>query len=171
MPGVIRAVGFLLLLLTAGCAGEPASHVAAPQTALLPPTVTQPIQCVPYARQVSGVDLRGDAWTWWSQAESRYGRGKKPRLGAVLVFAKTRRLPLGHVSVVTKVVGGREILVTHANWASGSGDRGKVTKDVRIIDISPGNDWSELRVWNNDLDDFGLVYPAIGFIYPDAAAA
>jgi CHAP domain len=170
MPGVIRALGLLLLLLMAGCAGAPAPSASAPQTALLPPS-TQPIQCVPYARQVSGVDLRGDAWTWWSQAASRYGRGSKPRLGAVLVFAKTSRLPLGHVSVVTRLVSGREILVTHANWASGSENRGRVTKDVRIIDVSPGNNWSELRVWNEDLDDFGLVYPAIGFIYPDAAAA
>ena len=173
MPGVIRALGVLLLLLTAGCAAEPASTVAAPQTALLPPpsTSTAPIQCVPYARQVSGIDLRGDAWTWWGQAENRYGRGRKPRLGAVLVFAKTGRLPLGHVSVVTRLVNAREILVTHANWASSSDDRGKVTKDVRVIDISPGNNWSALRVWNDDIDDFGLVYPAIGFIYPGAGAA
>jgi len=171
MPGVIRALGVLLLLLTAGCAAEPTPPVAAPQTALLPPppsTSAAPIQCVPYARQVSGVDLRGDAWTWWSQAENRYGRGRKPRPGAVLVFAKTRRLPLGHVSVVTRLVNAREILVTHANWASSSDDRGKVTKDVRVIDVSPGNNWSALRVWNDDLDDFGLVYPAIGFIYPGA---
>jgi len=166
MPRVIRALGMLLLLLTAGCAAEPAPvPVAAPQTALLPPP-TEPIQCVPYARQVSGIDLRGDAWTWWSQAENRYGRGRKPRLNAVLVFAKTSRLPLGHVSVVTRLVNAREILVTHANWASSSDDRGKVTKDVRVIDVSPGNNWSALRVWNDDLDDFGLVYPAIGFIYP-----
>jgi hypothetical protein len=171
MPGVIRALGvLLLLLLTAGCAAEPAPPVAAPQTALLPPP-TGPIECVPYARQVSGIDLRGDAWTWWSQAENRYGRGRKPRLGAVLVFAKTSRLPLGHVSVVTRLVNAREILVTHANWAGSSEDRGKVTKDVRVIDVSPGNNWSALRVWNDDLDDFGLVYPAIGFIYRGGAAA
>src|SRR5215468_1502806 len=132
MPGVIRALGLLFLLLTAGCAAEPTPPVASSQTAVLPPP-TEPIQCVPYARQVSGVDIRGDAWTWWGQAQSRYGRGNKPRLGAVLVFAKTSRLPLGHISVVTKLVSGREILVTHANWASSSESRGRVTKDVRII--------------------------------------
>jgi hypothetical protein len=35
---------------------------------------------------------------------------------------------------------------------------------VRVIDVSPGNDWSELRVWNGS--DFGKSYPAAGFIYP-----
>jgi len=165
---MIRLFGLVLLLLTAGCASEPAPAVAEPQVAVLPPPV-QPMQCVPYARMVSGVNLRGDAWTWWGQADGRYGRGKKPRAGAVLVFTKTSRLPLGHVSVVTKVVNAREILVTHANWSSRGTGRGQVTSNVRVIDISPGNDWSELRVWNDDLDDFGLAYPALGFIYQGAA--
>jgi len=176
MQGMIRAFGGFLLLLTAGCASHavPAGSAgtpAEPKVALLPPPSTAPMQCVPYARVVSGVDLRGDAWTWWGQADGHYGRGKKPRAGAVLVFAKTKRLPRGHVSVVTKIVAPREILVTHANWSSADDERGQVTSNVRIIDISPGNDWSELRVWNDDIDDFGLVYPAKGFIYPGAAGA
>ena len=29
------------------------------------------LQCVPYARQVSGIQIYGDAWTWWDQAEGR----------------------------------------------------------------------------------------------------
>jgi hypothetical protein len=44
-----------------------------------------------------------------------------------------------------------------------------VTSDVRVIDISPGNDWSALRVWNGA--GFGKVYPAHGFIYPGPAGA
>jgi surface antigen len=135
---------------------------------VLPPP-SEPMQCVPYARQVSGIGLRGDAWTWWSQAEGRYARGKKPRPGAVLVFQKTRALPRGHLSVVTRIVGAREILITHANWGSTSDTRGQVATDVRVIDVSPGNDWSELRVWNGS--DFGRDYPAAGFIYPVATAA
>jgi surface antigen len=174
MQGMIRAFTGLLLVGIAGCAGHPAVSVAPtavaeaePQTALLPPP-SEPMECVPYARQVSGIDLRGDAWTWWRQANGRYERGKKPRLGAVLVFQKTRALPRGHLSVVTAVVGAREILITHANWSSSSDARGQVTRDVRVIDISPGNDWSELRVWNGS--DFGRNYPAAGFIYPVATA-
>jgi surface antigen len=166
----------VLLLALAACASErpvataaPAAPAAEPQVAVLPPPPSEPMQCVPYARQVSGIDLRGDAWTWWGQAKGRYARGKKPRLGAVLVFQKTRALPRGHVSVVTRVVDAREILITHANWSSTSDTRGQVTSDVRVIDISPGNDWSEVRVWNGS--DFGRPYPAAGFIYPVPTAA
>jgi len=44
------------------------------------------LQCVPYAREVSGIQIYGDAWTWWSQAEGRYARGHAPRAGAVVTF-------------------------------------------------------------------------------------
>jgi surface antigen len=172
MQGMIRVFGGILLLAVAGCAARPAvptAPVAAepePEVAVLtpPPPPTEPMQCVPYARQVSGIDLRGDAWTWWGQAKGHYARGKKPRPGAVLVFKKTRALPRGHLSVVTRVIDAREILITHANWSSTGDTRGQVTTDVRVIDVSPGNDWSELRVWNGS--DFGRSNPAAGFIYP-----
>jgi surface antigen len=176
MQGMIRVFGGFLLLAVAGCAGHPAVSTAPimadPELAVLPPPPpppTGPMQCVPYARQVSGIDLRGDAWTWWSHAEGRYARGKKPRPGAVLVFKKTRALPRGHLSVVTRVVDAREVLITHANWSSEADTRGQVTADVRVIDVSPGNDWSELRVWNGS--DFGRSNPAAGFIYPVPTAS
>jgi CHAP domain len=169
MRGMIRALGLVLLALTA-CAGPAPPPATAPQQqALLPPPPTGPLQCVPYARQVSGIEIRGDAWTWWHQAEPRYDRGPAPRPGAVLVFARTRALPRGHVAVVTHLVEAREILVTHANWSGTAATRGRVTSGVRVIDISPGNDWSELRVWNGD--GFGKVYPAHGFIYPGVGGA
>ena len=171
MRGMIRALGGLLLLTLAACGGgrPPAPAVAeiAPQIAV--PRPSEPLQCVPYARQVSGIDLRGDAWTWWLQAEGRYARGKKPRPGAVLVFRNTRALPRGHLSVVTRMIHAREIVITHANWGSAADTRGRVATDVRVIDVSPGNDWSELRVWNGS--DFGKPYPAAGFIYPVATSA
>ncbi len=168
---MIRAFGGLLLVALAGCAGHPTASTpfaGEPELAVLPPP-SAPIQCVPYARQVSGIDLRGDAWTWWGQAAGHYARGKKPRPGSVLVFQKTRALPRGHLSVVTRIVGAREILITHANWGSAANTRGQVATDVRVIDISPGNDWSELRVWNGS--DFGKPYPAAGFIYPVPTSA
>ena len=171
--GVIRALIGLALLALSACAGTPTppTATAAPhQQALLPvPLHDGPLECVPYARHVSGIAIRGDAWTWWHQAEPRYVRGKAPRPGAVLVFARTRALPRGHLAVVTDVVGAREILVTHANWGSSAATRGQVASGVRIIDISPGNDWSELRVWNGA--SFGKAYPAQGFIYPGVGGA
>ena len=30
------------------------------------------LQCVPYARDVTGIDIYGDAHTWWQQAAGRY---------------------------------------------------------------------------------------------------
>ncbi|MCH7862397.1 MAG: CHAP domain-containing protein, partial [Proteobacteria bacterium] len=35
-------------------------------------------QCVPFARQASGIAIYGDAWTWWPSAKGQYGRGSKP---------------------------------------------------------------------------------------------
>ena len=32
-------------------------------------------QCVPFARLVSGIQIFGDAWTWWSQAAGKYQTG------------------------------------------------------------------------------------------------
>ena len=48
-------------------------------------------QCVPFARAASGIQIYGDAWTWWDQAKDKYERGSDPRVGAVIVFAKTSR--------------------------------------------------------------------------------
>jgi CHAP domain len=163
---LIRAlVGLVLLALTACTSATPPAATAPPQQQALLPLPDGPLECVPYARLVSGIAIRGDAWTWWHHAAPRYGRGKDPRPGAVLVFARTRALSRGHVAVVTRLIEAREILVTHANWAN----RGRVASDVRVIDISPGNDWSELRVWNGE--SFGKAYPAHGFIYPGPGAA
>jgi surface antigen len=157
------------MLAVAACAGAPPPESTPVVAMLTLPGPAEPLQCVPYARRVSGIEIRGDAWTWWAQAAGRYSRGKEPRRGAVLVFRKTRALPLGHVAVVTWVMHRREILITHANWGNSPQTRGQVTRDVRVIDISPGNDWSELRVWNGNA--FGKVYPAHGFVYPVATAS
>ncbi|MGC8159731.1 hypothetical protein ACP3WZ_24715, partial [Salmonella enterica] len=32
-------------------------------------------ECVPFARAASGIQIYGDAWTWWGQAAGRYRRG------------------------------------------------------------------------------------------------
>ncbi|MDB5411926.1 MAG: amidase, partial [Rubritepida sp.] len=79
---------------------------------------------------------------------------------------RTSRLPSGHVAVVARVVSLREIRVDHANWASGFG-RGRVARDQPMLDVSPGNDWSQVRVWFPRAGDYGnTVFAAHGFITP-----
>ena len=60
------------------------------------PAAAQFWQCAPYARTISGVDIHGNANTWWGQAAGRYERGQTPKEGAVLAFESTRRMRLGH---------------------------------------------------------------------------
>ncbi|MDZ7281594.1 CHAP domain-containing protein [Sphingomonas sanguinis] len=129
-------------------------------------------QCVPFARQASGIAIYGDAWTWWSKAEGKYPRGRTPRVGAVVVFEKTSRLPLGHVAVVSRVVEDRVLMLTHANWSIQNGQRGHAEQDVTLFDVSPGNDWSEVKVWFRDSEGLGSsTYPIYGFIYGKGRAA
>jgi surface antigen len=124
------------------------------------------VQCGPYARMISGFDLYGSAWRWWSEADGQYDRGKAPEVGAALVFKQSPRMPSGHVAIVTKVVNARVIKVDHANWSPSRGHKGTVEKDVSVVDESPNNDWSQVRVWYGPIRDYGLkVYPVYGFIY------
>jgi len=128
-------------------------------------------QCVPFARAASGIQIYGDAWTWWGQAKGKYQRGHQPRIGAVIVFARTSRLPLGHVGVISRIVDSRVALITQANWSRIDGERGHAEQDVTLFDVSKNNDWSEVRVWYKDMDGLGSsTYPIYGFIYGTPAA-
>ncbi len=118
------------------------------------------LQCVPYAREVSHIDLSGDAFLWWAEASGRYARGNTPVVGAVLNFRSIGRMPLGHVAVVTAVLNPRTILVTQANWVPGS-----ITNDVTVQDVSPDNNWTDVRVELGDSATMGAAYPTYGFIY------
>lgn len=126
------------------------------------------LQCVPFARAASGVDLYGNARDWWAGAEGRYERGREPRVGAVMHFAPTRAMPIGHVAVVSAIVSDRELLIDHANWSPINGRRGQIERGARVIDVSAVGDWSEVRVWYAPIRDLGLrSNPVSGFIYPD----
>ena len=121
------------------------------------------VECAPFARALTGVALWGDAADWWSQSAGRYRRGEAPSVGSLLVFRRSSRLPSGHVSVVSRVLGAREILVTQANWV-----HHRVTEDQPVIDISPANDWSEVRVWWPPSGQMGGgEYATYGFIRPN----
>lgn len=124
------------------------------------------LQCVPYARQASGVVLTGNAWQWWGAADGRYERGSRPQPGAVLVFKRTPLMRYGHVAVVDRIVSSREIRIHHANWGWDQRTRGRVMHDVAVRDVSPANDWTQVRVWHAPSGTFGArVNPTYGFIY------
>lgn len=126
-------------------------------------------QCVTFARAVSGIQIFGDAWTWWKQAVGRYAQGQTPQAGAVLVFQPYGKMTRGHVAVVSEVLTDRIVQVTHANWG---GSRGKVETDVTMVDVSDKGDWSKVKVWYGPLGELGTsVYPTYGFIYQAAVSA
>lgn len=168
----LPAIPLLLILALGACAGSRTPPPPETSAGLPPrPMVAEPISCVPYARARSGIQLSGDAWQWWDAAAGRYARGQAPRPGSVLVIARTARLPSGHVSVVTQVLNSREVLVDHANWASGSA-RGRVAVDQRVVDVSPRNDWTLVRVWYPRIDQLGVTaFPARGFIHNETRFA
>ena len=122
------------------------------------------LQCVPYARQVSGIRIYGDAHTWWGQAEGRYAKGSEPRVGAVMAFRPNGNSRLGHVAAVSRILDSRTVLIKHANWSR----RGEIEDNVRAIDVSPDNDWSQVRVWYGPNQTLGnRHWPLYGFIYGD----
>lgn len=118
------------------------------------------LQCVPFARENTGIELVGNAVTWWDGAAGVYERGARPEVGSVLNFRGTGRMRLGHVAVVSNVIDSRSVQIDHANWSG----RGVITRNVTVLDVSPGNDWSAVRVALGN-GDFGNVYPTYGFIY------
>lgn len=117
------------------------------------------ISCVPFARGDSGIQVAGNAWQWWDNAAGIYARGHVPEVGSVLNFEANRRMRLGHVAVVSRVISRREIEVDQANWP-----RGGISRGVPVIDVSEDNNWTAVRVGIGS-DSFGSIYPTYGFIY------
>ena len=117
---------------------------------------------MPYARRHVDIALHGEAWTWWNSAQGRYDRGRQPQTGSLLVL-KRRSNSRGHLAVVTRIVGPREIIVNHANWLN----RGRIHLGTPVRDVSAKNDWSAVRVWYIPGKTWGRsIRPAYGFIYP-----
>lgn len=172
-----RALGLgLAAALLAACAttsapvnmhGRPTAGETLPFYSLdAPPQVVAgapPLQCVPFARQASGIQIYGDANTWWRQAAGRYPRSNSPAVGSVLVLHGYHDETRGHVAVVRRIISPRVILVDHANWLN----QEEVTVNVPVVDVSPENDWTQVRVWYIPLRQWGArTYTADGFIHP-----
>lgn len=125
-------------------------------------------QCVTYARHVSTIEIRGNAHTWWAQADGQYARGSTPAAGAVMVLRPHGRMRLGHVAMVREVVDSRHVRLNHANWSR----RGMVESNVLAEDVSPNNDWSVVKVWHTPTGQLGITnYPVYGFIYPEGTGS
>jgi surface antigen len=122
--------------------------------------------CVAYAREVTGMNISGNAGDWWDNAAGSYRRGQRPEAGAVLVFRPSGHMWAGHVAVVARVVDGREILVNQANWPHGD-----VVEGAAVYDVSANNDWTTVRVAAESGANWGRLNPTYGFIYPDGAPA
>ncbi|GBQ95042.1 CHAP domain-containing protein [Asaia lannensis NBRC 102526] len=119
------------------------------------------IQCVAYAKAASDVVLSGNARDWWENSRGVYARGSAPEPGSVLNFRAIRRMPYGHVAVVRAIEDNRTIVIDQSHWAQNG-----VAKNVRVIDVSPNNDWSAVRVaLNSNSGTYGSIYPTYGFIY------
>jgi hypothetical protein len=78
-------------------------------------------------------------------------------------------MPLGHIAVVTDIVGSREIRVDHANWTHTDDNPEGIWHGISVIDVSERNDWSAVRVGIRYTGLFGDIYPVEGFIYPRRA--
>jgi surface antigen len=164
------ALGFAL----SGCASEPDNY-AAPSDSFSPADSgagarvgairkpDTPLQCVPFARQASGISIFGDANTWWNKAAGRFERGNAPKQGAVMVLAGYAGPNHAHLAVVRELVSTREIKVDHANWFND----GQVYVGDPVLDVSNDNDWTMVRIWNIRTSAWGTRdYPVQGFIGP-----
>lgn len=123
------------------------------------------LQCVPFARDASGVEIYGNANTWWQQAAGRFERTHAPADGAVIVMRGYAGAARGHVAVVRQVISDRVVLIDHANWLNG----GEITRSVPVRDVSPRGDWSQVQVWHVPGAHWGgRTYSVQGFILPGA---
>jgi surface antigen len=134
------------------------------------PSVEWPLKhlyCVEYARLRSGLEVFGDAKLWWSRARNLYAEFAAPAVDAVMVFSGSKRIRKGHVAVVTKIVGPREVIVDHANWQN----HGEIDHNTPVLDVSAKNNWSAVRVWDINSSQWGArVYKLSGFIAGNASA-
>ncbi|WP_336981670.1 CHAP domain-containing protein [Altererythrobacter fulvus] len=163
--------GATLALVAAPALAEPAINPVDTSGVQGAPSLPY-LQCVPYARRVSGIQIYGDAWTWWGQAEGLYKRGSRPKVGAVMAFPPHGNMTLGHVAAVSRIVDSRTVLLRHANWSPIDGRRGQIEDDVRAVDVSENNDWSAVRVWFDPIQSLGsTAWPVSGFIYNEKPGA
>lgn len=124
------------------------------------------ISCVPYARQATGMAISGNGGQWWYNAAGLYARSNRPEVGSIMAFPGYGGMRAGHVAVVERVVSSREVLIHHANWGGPGIRRGSIMRGVSVVDASPNNDWTQVRVQvGHSNENYGRTYPVYGFIH------
>jgi surface antigen len=124
------------------------------------------ISCVPYARQATGMSISGNGRDWWYNAAGLYARSNRPEVGSVMAFPGSGGMRAGHVAVVERVISPREVHIHHANWGGPGIRRGSIMRGVSVIDASPNNDWTQVRVQvGHSAENYGRAYPVYGFIH------
>lgn len=155
-------------------ADDATTHAAESDTVAPPPALREDIDvapsiektehhfyCVEYARLRSGLQIFGDAGTWWEHAKNAYLEITQPVANAVMVFGRDRRIRRGHVAVVAEIVSPRIVRVDQANWQN----HGEIDRYMPVLDVSAKNDWSKVRVWDTGSSHWGArVYAIKGFI-------
>jgi hypothetical protein len=147
MRAVVRRLGLALAILVAGTVFAQEAKAQS---------------CVFWVRQLTDIEIRGDAWRWWDNAAGTYERSSRPAVGSVLVFRRASGLRQGHVSTVSRVVDRRTIEVDHS-WLADN----RLYRGMRVVDVSPRNDWTRVRVWHPGIDELGTTaYSTFGFVHP-----
>ena len=162
------AAAAVFFLQVAGCSSTHNFDYAAnePVTAGgIVKTPSHPLECVGFcSRAHSGIDLRGDAFGLVAAGRRplcprhRSERRLDPRSDRLCGAAP---LPIWPWS--GDIISPREIRVDHANWLND----GAIYLSDPIVDVSPENNWSEVRVYNQRAASWGRqTYLVQGFIGP-----
>jgi hypothetical protein len=88
-------------------------------------------------------------------------------VGAVLVLKRVR-VGRGHLAVVMRILGDREIVVSYAKWLN----QGRIHLNTPVKDVLLWGNRSLVQVWYTLGNHYGgQRYPAEGFIHPKVSTA
>jgi surface antigen len=110
--------------------------------------------------------ITGNGGQWWHNAAGLYARSSRPEVGSIMAFPGSGGMRAGHVAVVERIISSREVMIHHANWGGPGIRRGSIMRGVSVVDASPSNDWSQVRVQvGHSAENYGRTYPLQGFIH------
>ena len=100
----------------------------------------------------SGIELSGNAARGGTTLPACMSGALAPEVGSILNFrARPGTCGWATVAVVTNVISPRHIEIDHANW----GAPGRISRNIDVVDVSPSNDWTDVRVALSQSEDYG----------------